>query len=71
MKKCTKKGQLTGGNCFSDLVQQTVTTHPVPLHEVLGEIKKETAFQKLTTHLNSEINALGYTKAAFFGYSLT
>jgi len=28
----------------------------------------ETAFQELATHLNSEINALGYPKAALFGF---
>lgn len=30
----------------------------------------ETAFQKLESHLNSEINTLGYPKAALFGFSL-
>ncbi len=28
----------------------------------------ETAFQELTTHLNSEINTLGYPRAALFGF---
>ena len=43
----------------------------MPLHDVSGEIKKETEFQELTIPFNSEINALGYPKAALFGYSLT
>lgn len=30
----------------------------------------ETAFQKLESHLNSEINTLGYPKAALFGFCL-
>jgi IS4 transposase len=30
----------------------------------------ETAFQKLERHLNSEINTLGYPKAALFGFCL-
>lgn len=30
--------------------------------------KIETAFQELTTHLNSEINTLGYPKAALFAF---
>jgi IS4 transposase len=30
----------------------------------------ETAFQELTEHLNSEINTLGYPKAALFGFSV-
>ena len=30
----------------------------------------ETAFQKLEGHLNSEINTLGYPKAALFGFCL-
>lgn len=30
--------------------------------------KIETAFQELTTHLNSEINTLGYPSAALFGF---
>lgn len=32
--------------------------------------KIETAFQKLEKHLHSEINALGYPKAALFGFCL-
>ena len=32
--------------------------------------KIETAFQKLEKHLNSEINTLGYPKAALFGFCL-
>jgi hypothetical protein len=32
--------------------------------------KIETAFQELTDHLNSEINTLGYPKAALFSFSL-
>lgn len=35
-----------------------------------GRWKIETAFQELTTHLNSEINALGYPKAAIFGFCI-
>lgn len=30
----------------------------------------ETAFQELTTHLNCEINALGYPRAALFGFTV-
>ena len=30
----------------------------------------ETAFQKLEKHLNSEINSLGYSKAALFGFCM-
>ncbi|MCK7580878.1 MAG: transposase [Chromatiales bacterium] len=30
----------------------------------------ETAFQKLESHLNSEINTLGYPKAALFSFCL-
>ena len=32
--------------------------------------KIETAFQKLEKHLHSEINTLGYPKAALFGFCL-
>lgn len=32
--------------------------------------KIETAFQELTEHLNSEINTLGYQKAALFAFSI-
>jgi hypothetical protein len=35
-----------------------------------GRWKIETVFQELTTHLNSEINALGYPKAAIFGFCI-
>ncbi len=35
-----------------------------------GRWKIETAFQELTTHLNSEINTLGYPKAAIFGFCI-
>jgi IS4 transposase len=30
----------------------------------------ETAFQKLESHLNSELNTLGYPQAALFGFCL-
>ncbi|MBK8538088.1 MAG: transposase [Candidatus Competibacteraceae bacterium] len=30
----------------------------------------ETAFQRLEAHFNSEINSLGYPKAALFGFCL-
>ena len=33
--------------------------------------KIETAFQELTDHLNSEINTLGYPKAALFAFSIS
>jgi hypothetical protein len=33
-----------------------------------GRWSIETAFQELTVHLNSEINALGYPRAALFGF---
>ncbi len=36
-----------------------------------GRWKIETVFQELTRDFNSEINALGYPKAALFGFSVT
>jgi hypothetical protein len=35
-----------------------------------GRWKIETVFQEITTHLNSEINTLGYPKAAIFGFCI-
>ena len=35
-----------------------------------GRWKIETVFQEITTHLNSEINTLGYPRAAIFGFCI-
>ncbi len=35
-----------------------------------GRWKIDTALQKLTTHLNSEINTLGYPKETIFGFCI-
>jgi hypothetical protein len=54
---------------LTDLPQETVDALTVAeLYRARWGI--ETAFQKLESHLNSEINTLGYPKAALFGFCL-
>jgi hypothetical protein len=68
LEKPTRKGdhQL---NLLTNLPSETVpATTVADLYRARWGI--ETAFQKLEGHLNSEINTLGYPKAALFGFCL-
>ncbi|MBN4055247.1 transposase [bacterium AH-315-K03] len=60
-----------------DNVLEVITNLPIDVDaiSIAGVYRKrwsiETMFQHLTTHLKSEINTLGYPKAALFGFSIS